>query len=199
MPRADRFSRSDVEQRPKASEIDPALITKLVLKAAEKKRPERELIQQLISTIRHYRQRGLADKQERAARIVAALKPGLKPARNLSTWLNSLPVGLLIELQAGGIRTSLEALVSRIEHRAAYWQRRVAAHRPTGEDARNRDLRWSLTDIITEHWPDAPDATDRQKRTNKRERHRWVAFACREIGANYPNEKKNRRRFIGEH
>jgi hypothetical protein len=108
-------------------------------------------------------------------------------------------VGVLIELRAGGIQTSLEALVSRIEHRVAYWQRRVAADRPTGEDARNRELRWSLIDIITAHWPDAPDATNQQKRTNKRERHRWVAFACREIGAKYPNEKKNRRRFIGEH
>jgi hypothetical protein len=56
-----------------------------------------------------------------------------------------------------------------------------------------------LIDIITAHWPDSPDATDQQKRTNNRERQRWVAFACREIGAKYPNEKKNRRRFIGEH
>jgi hypothetical protein len=171
----------------------------LVLKAAEKKHPERKLKRQLISTIRHYRQRVLADKQERPARIVAALKPGLKPARDLLAWLNSLPVSVLIELRAGGIQTSLEVLIPRIKSRAAYWQRHVAAHRPTGEDARNRELRWSLIDIITAHWPDAPDATNQQKRTNKRERHRWVAFACSEIGAKYPNEKKNRRRFIGEH
>jgi hypothetical protein len=171
----------------------------LVLKAAEKKHPGRKLKRQLISTMRHYRQGILADEQERPARIVAALKPGLKPAENLSTWLNSLPVGVLIELRAGNIQTSLEALIPRIKNRVAYWQRRVAAHRPTGEDARNRELRWSLTYIITAHWPDAPDATDQQKRTNQRERHRWVAFACREIGAKYPNEKKNRRRFIGEH
>jgi hypothetical protein len=108
-------------------------------------------------------------------------------------------VGVLIELRAGSIQTSLEALIPRIKNRMAYWQRRVAAHRPTGEDARNHELRSSLTYIITAHWPDPPDATDRQKRTNKWKRHRWVAFACREIGAKYPNEKKNRRRFIGEH
>jgi hypothetical protein len=192
MPRADPFSRADVEQRSKASEIAPALIMKLVLKAAAKKRPKPELIRQLISTIRYYRQRVLADEQERPARIVAALKPGLKPARELLAWLNSLPVGVLIELRAGALLSTLP----RIENRIAYWQRRVAVHRPAGEDARNRELRRSLTDIITAHWPDEPDATDRQKRTNERERRRWVAFACREIGARYPYEKKNRRRFI---
>jgi hypothetical protein len=202
MPRADRLSRSDVEQRLKASQIDRALIARLVLKAPEikrpgrkLKRPRRKLIRQLISTIKHYRQRVLADEQERPARIVAALKPGLKPARELLEWLNSLPVSVLIELRAGGILSTLP----RIKNRVAYWQRRVAAHRPAGEDARNRELRWSLTDIITAHWPDPPDATDRQKRTNRWERHRWVAFTCKQIGAKYPNEKKNRRRFIGEH
>jgi hypothetical protein len=198
IPKADPFSRGDVEQRSKASEIDPALIMKLFLKAAEKKRPGRELRRQLISTIRYYRQRVLADEQERPARIVAALKPGLKPARDLLAWLNSLPVGVLIDLRAGGIPACLEALIPRIKNQLDYWHQRVAAHRPTGEEARNRELRWSLTDIIPEHWSDAPDATDRQKRTNKRERRRWVAFACQEIGARYPNEKKNRRRFMGE-
>jgi len=210
VPRADRFSRSDVEQRPKASEIDPALIKRLILKVLvgrlgrELIRTRRKLIQtirqlipQLISTIRHYRQRVLADEQERPARMVAALKPGLKPARAVLAWLNSLPVGVLMELQAGGMQTSLEALIPRIENRVAYWQRHVAAQRPTGEDARNRELRWSLTDIITAHWPDPPEATEQQKRANERGRRNWVAFACKEIGAKYPNEKKNRRRFTG--
>jgi hypothetical protein len=198
MPRAGRFSRSDVEQRPEAVQDDPVLIERLVQEAGIADPAERECCQhELAWTIRHYRERVLADEQERPARIVAALKPGLKPAGSLSAWLNSLPVGVLIELRAGNIQTSLEALIPRIENRVAYWQRRVAAHRPAGEGARNRELRRSLTDIITAHWPDPPDATDRQKRINRLKRDRWVAFACREIGARYPNEKKNRRRFIG--
>ena len=45
----------------------------------------------------------LGDKQESPARIVATLKPGLKPARKLLAWLKSLPVGVLIELQAGDL------------------------------------------------------------------------------------------------
>jgi hypothetical protein len=189
MPRAGRFSRSDVEQRPEAVQDDPVLIERLVQKAGIADPAERERCQhELTWTIRHYRERVLADKQERPARIVAALRPGLKPARDLLTWLKSLPFGLRSELQAGGMEKSLEGLVSKTNHRLAYWQRHVEAHRPSGEGAARLDLRQSLIAIIAAH-----------SSVNERKQRNWVAFACGEIDAKYPNEKKNRRRFIGEH
>jgi hypothetical protein len=176
-----------VEQRPKATEIDPALITKLILKApVADKAEEKCLAPKLIWTIRHYRARVLADKQERPARIAAALKPGLKPARDLLRWLNSLPPGLRFELQAGGMEELLEALISKTKHRLAYWQRHVETHRPSGKGAASLDLRRSLIDIIAAH-----SSADERKQRN------WVAFACGEIGARYPLEKKNRQRFTG--
>jgi hypothetical protein len=215
--RAKAINRSGVERRPEEFQVDPELIKKLVQKAAAltllgitfSDRAERvrrledgiaaeRFKDELISTIQHYRQRALADNQERPARMAAALKPGLKLARELLEWLNSLPMGVLIELQAGGIKTSLEAFIPRTENRVAYWQRHVAANRPAGKGAASLDLRKSLTDIITAHQPDPPNATGEQKRYNEQKRDRWVAFACTQVGARFPNEKKNRGRFRGE-
>ena len=38
--------------------------------------------------------------------------------------------------------------------------------------------------------------TDQQKRFKEQRRRDWVAFACSEIGAKYPHQKKHRRRFV---
>jgi hypothetical protein len=81
---------------------------------------------------------------------------------------------------------SLEALISKTNDRLAYWRRHVEAHRPTGEGTRSLDLRRSLLDIIAKY-----------SSANERRRRNWAAFACRELGARYPDEKKNRGRFTG--
>jgi len=148
MSRATPFSRLEVQQRSQECLVNPALIEKLVeIAGAASKDTKEKLRYKLDCTIRAYRARRLGDKQESPARIVAALKPGVKAAKELRAWLDSLPVGVLIELQAGG----LEEHLHRIINRANYWQRHVEAGRPTGEDAANLDLRWSLKDIYSEH------------------------------------------------
>jgi hypothetical protein len=181
MPLAKAISRSEVEQRSKETLVDPALIEKIAGRVGI---TDQAAKQKLTYTIQAYRARVLALQQESPARIVAALKPGLNPARKLLEWLKLLPDGLLIELQAGG----LEEHLHRIINRANYWQRHVEAHRQAGEGDASLDLRLSLLDIVAAHCPDAPEW----------KRRRRVAFACREIGARYPNEKKHRRRFTGE-
>jgi hypothetical protein len=212
VPLAKSFSRSDEQERPKALEVDPGLIKKLVQGAAdliglaltdelEKWRFEYKL----NCTIQAYYARILAGQQERPAQIVAALEPVHKRAESLLRQLNSLPRWVRFDLRAGGIERSLhelgvltEALIYQTKNRVTYWQGRVEAHRPTGERVVSLDLRISLTEIITEHWADPPDATHRQKRANERKRRRWVAFACNKIGARNLHEKKHRRRFTGE-
>jgi hypothetical protein len=207
VPRAKRFSRFHVEQRWNELQVDPVLIETLVQKAAVADQAQKERFEYKLNwTIRAYRARVLADKQERPAQIVAALKPGLKPATSLLGWLNLLPQNVRLDLRAGGMESLLrdlasvtEALMSRTKNRVAYWQGHVEAHRPAGEGSASLDLRRSLTEIIATHSPDAPAATDRQKRANERKRRSWVAFAANKIGARYPHEKTHRRRFTGEH
>jgi hypothetical protein len=189
VPRAKPFSRSEAEQRRNAAQVDPALLERLAQKAAVAEAEKEDFKHELHSAIRHYNERRHADKQERPARIVAALKAGLKPTISLLEWLKSQPDGvLLIEVRAGNIQESLEALIPRIKNRVAYWQRHVEAHRPAGKDAARLDLRQSLTAIIAEQWPAA----------NEPKRRSWVAFALGKIGVRYPDEKKNRSRFVGK-
>jgi hypothetical protein len=205
MARAKAFSRLEVERREKEAEVekaevDPAVIDKLVRRVGVTDKAKLEQLRyKLRCTIEAYRARVRADKQEHPARMVAALKPGLKTAKDLLEWLNSLPVGVLTALQAGSIQTSLEAIIPTIENRVDYWPRHVAAHRPDGAGDASLDLRRSLTDIITAHRPDPPNATEQQKRFKEQRRRDWVAFACHEIGARFPHQKKRRRQFIGEH
>src|SRR5262249_49051774 len=156
VPRADKRSRSEVEQRSNAVEVDPALIDTLAQGAAaltgitidDRAEKVKRFTDELISTIRHYRQRIIADEQERPARFVAALEAGLNPATSVLAWLDELPVDMLIELRAGDIQTTLKVLISRIKDRVDYWEPKVKAHRPAGKRAARRDLRWSLIDII---------------------------------------------------
>jgi hypothetical protein len=193
MPRAKPINRSEVERREKETLVDPELIEKLAdLAGAASKDTKEKLRYKLNCTVSAFFARRLADKQESPARIVAALKPGLNPARKLLAWLKSLPVSVLIELQAGG----LEAFVHRLEKQAAYWQRHVEAHRPTGEDAASLALRWFLKDIYNEHCL----SLRHKKNPKERKRHLddLVARASKMIGARYPNERKNRGRFTGE-
>ena len=197
MPKAKPFSRSDVERRSKEPLVcELALIKKLVGRANVTDQAEKATLKESLDcTIREYRLRVLTEKQqERPAQLVAALKPGVKAAKELLPWLNSLPVSLLIELQAGGIKEFCERVIDR----HAYWQGHVKAHRPAGAGDASLALRQSLTDIITAHRPDPPRATKHQKRFKEQRRRDWVAFACREIGARFPHQKKHRRQFVGE-
>jgi hypothetical protein len=192
MSRARAISRSEVERRPQETAIDRELIEKLVELAVASQEKKQKLDQKLITTIKAYRARMLADQQERAARIVAALKRGLDPARKLLAWLNSLPVGVLIELQAGDLQSSLGALIPKIKDRLAYWQRHVG---PTGNGPASLALPLSLKDIYEQH---SVSLRFKSGRERQRQLNKLVARACREIGAKYPNEKEHPQLFAGK-
>ena len=207
MPRAKPFKQVDVKRRSKALEVDRALVERLV-RGAEIAIPEKrnELTFELISAIKAYRAKGIVAKQERPAQLVAALKPGLGPARKLLHWLKSLPLSVRFELKAGGIEESLldleiltNALLCERNKRIKSWQTHVHRNRPTGEGAASLALRQSLTDFAARCWTGSPEtASERERRAKEKKIRSWVAFACAEIGARYPNEKKNRARFTGE-
>jgi hypothetical protein len=144
-----------------------------------------------------YKARLTADSQERPARIVAALEPGLKPTKTLLSWLDSLPASVRLELRMGDIENQLNELQRHIEGRMNYWQHHTAAHRPAGEANAGLVLRKSLLDIIEECLPDTHEASDRQKQANERNRRKLVADLLADAGVEFPNEKKNRKRFIG--
>jgi hypothetical protein len=200
MPRATPLSRMEVERRATKPLVDPALTEKLVeIAGAASKDTKEKLRYKLDCTVSAFLARRLGDKQESPARILAAFKPGLKPAKKLLTWLDTLPVGMLVELQAGGLKEHLRGLeehLSRIMKQVDYWQRHVKAHRPTGEGAAGLALRQSLKNIYNEHCL----SLRRHKNPKERKQHLddLVARASKMIGAKYPNERKHRRRFSGE-
>jgi len=192
MPKAKPFSRSDVKQRAKKPLVDPALTEKLVeIAGAASTDTKEKLRHKLNCTVSAFFARRRGDKQESPARIVAALKPGLKPARKLLAWLDTLPVGVLIELQAGGVKEFCERVIDC----EAYWRGQVKTHRPAGEGAASLDLRLSLKDIYDNHCVGL-----RNKIPEERERHLndLVTQASKMIGARYPNEREHRGRFMGE-
>jgi hypothetical protein len=154
VPRAKPFTRSDVKQRSKSTRVDRNLIDRLTQKASLIVSANESFAYQLRQAIWAYRAKTLANKQEHPAKIVAALKVGLKHSQNLSEWLNSLPSGVRLELRAGGIEGLLDdlavllaTLTAKIKAQASYWQSHVKTHRPAGEGEASLCLRWSLTEI----------------------------------------------------
>lgn len=191
-PLADRWwtptlleiSFSDLPAGIRKAEEDRVLVKKLAAQAGISDPAERAQVKRkLHGAIAAYRARVLGDKQESPARILAALKPGVKLARQLLAWMDTLSAGMLIELQAGGIKEFCE----RVINCEAYWQQHAGAG-PVGAAGASLALRRALSDIITSHRPDIPEVN----------RRKWVADACIKIDADFPNEKKNRRRFVGE-
>ena len=214
MPRAEQYTRSDVEKRKPEGRVDPVLVETLVGKLPIPKSVQSDpakaalwkegFIYQLHQLLWHYRVSVLAHRQELPARMVASLNQGLVRGKKLRDWLNSVPDGLRFELRAGGLEGFLDdfavlvdELVSHAEARSAYWQGHVEPNRPVGEGEMGRWLRQWLAEIIATHWPDSPDVTAKGKRVNDGKRRRWVADAARLIGARYPDEKKNPGRFAG--
>jgi hypothetical protein len=183
MPRAKAFTRSHVGARAQVG-LDPKVIdkTKTTLRSAgiEPEQMER-VVCRLVQAIQAYKLRVLADSQESPARIVAALRPGLQPAKRLSKWLGTLPQSLRFDLKVPG----MEGLPDRIEELVKYWGAKVRAHRPAGEAAAGFDLRKMLDGSLADHID------------NERKRRRVVADILRDASIKFPNEKKNRKKFTG--
>lgn len=205
MTRSSPFTQAEVQQRSvtkrdpdfaqEEAECDAGLIQDLMRKASVPETVRERFCCEVRQAIWTYRVRVLADKQERSARTVTALRRGLGLTKKLSGWLQALPRGVRLGLREGGVEKRLDdlavlldALSSNTENRVAYYQGHVEVHRPTGEADASLSLRRSLSDIFTRHSP------------NQREpyRRRLVAKALKSIGARYPDEKKNRGRFTGE-
>jgi hypothetical protein len=186
MPRAKALPRSEVERRSQETTVDPAQIEKIARRTGI---TDQAAKQKLLYAIQAWRAQRLADQQERPARTVATIESELQSARDLAARIHALPAGMLTGQQAGYIQTYLKGVIAILVDRVDYWQRHVAAHRPLGEEDAGLTLRLSLIDIFTTHCPDLSELKLRGR----------VAWICHEIGAPYPNEKNDRKRFMGEH
>jgi hypothetical protein len=159
---------------------------------------------ELETTIWAHRVRVLADQQERPTRQIAALRKPLAAARKLREQLKALPTSFRTDLQAPDVEILIDHLVILLSElvdqgitRSKYLKKHVFKHRQYGGYQTNLSLRQQLIDLISRYCPDPQSCSPDQKRRNERKRRSWVAFASKKIGARYPNEKKNRARFIG--
>jgi len=198
MPRAKPFSRLEAERRSRKTLVDPALIEKLVeIAGAASKDTKETLRRKLNHVVAAYFARRVGDSQESPARIAAALKPLIKSAEDLLAGLGVLPIGMLIELRAGGIIKHLHGLkehLPRIPRQAEYWRRHVKAHRPVGEAVAGEDLRRALREIYNDH---CLSLRNKHPKAKKRYLDDLVAQACTEIGAKFPDRQKHQGRFAG--
>jgi hypothetical protein len=205
VPRATPFTHSDVQNRSETrwapslaqeeAERDARIIDALARKASIPETTRERFCCEVREAIWLYREKVLAQRQERPARIVAALRQGLSRTKKLSEWLKSLSQGVRLELHAGNaerllgdLANLLEALSTNIKGRSAYWRKHVETNRPAGQGSASLALRQSLMHFVTKH---SPETSQRQIRS-------CVAYALNAIGAKYPNEKKNRQRFTGQ-
>jgi hypothetical protein len=184
MPRAKAFTRSDVKARAQVT-LDPDLIRKIEknLEHAGIKPPKLNRVAcEIEQAIRTHKLRICADDQERPARIVAILKPGLRLTKERrQQWLDKLPQSLRLDLGVPGP----EGLTARIKKRLDYWQAKVRPQRPFGKGQARLDLRQTLLDFLAGHID------------NEHKRRQPVADILTEAGVKFPNEKKNRGKFTG--
>jgi len=190
MPRATAFHRADVKRRQALYEL--SLKRDVIEKIKSALRFEgvaaanaEQLVSEIEQAFRTYNVTMLADYQENPARIITALKRGLRVAERqleeqMQDWLKTLPESLRLELKT----TGLETLPIRIKDRLAYWQAHKRAGR-IGHGATALSLRQSLMSIL------AKDIRNQHKRD------RAVATVLTAVGIEFPNEKKNRGRFTG--
>jgi hypothetical protein len=195
MPRPTCFTQKNVEQRGTAAQVDPALVERLSRKAPVPDDRRERLATEVHGALSVYRSWSIAHRQELPARKVAALKPGLTAARKLLAWLDTQPQSLRMELGAAGLEhflrgfgLLLQELVSNAKSRSSYWQGHTAHHRPAGEGEIGTWLRQGLTNIADRYFT---TSTEREKRD-------WVVFVLKEAGVKYPEEKKNKKRFVGQ-
>jgi hypothetical protein len=185
MPRATAFHRADVKRRKALYELslEPDVIDKIkaILKFEGVAVADVEqLVTKIEQTFRTYNVTMLADYQENPARIVAALKQGLRLAEQMREWLSTLPESVRFDLKT----PELETLPLRIKKRLAYWHEHKHAGR-IAHGATALSLRQSLMSIVAE------DIRDKHKRD------RAVADILTPAAIKFPNEKKNRGRFTG--
>jgi hypothetical protein len=194
MPRPRPIVKADVQKRKAESQIDPALVDRLCQKAPVPGDRREKFAREVCGELGVYRARTIAHRQERPAKKVATLKKGLTAARKLQAWLNSQADSIRMELQTGGLEHFLEGLelllqelAANAKSRSSYWKTHTMQNRPFGEGQISLWLRQGLTDIANRY---LVTSTEREKRN-------WVVSVLKEVGVRYPNEKKNKKRFVG--
>jgi hypothetical protein len=137
----------------------------------------------------------MAFRQDVPARYAVTLERGLRYATKLRDFIEKLPDDLRINLEAAGLETNLQflnvslpVLIMRAKSQIMRWKKHVAQNRPAGEKDIGERFRQDLMAIFEKHAPN----------TTEKERRRRVAEICKHFGAKYPNEKKDRKRFLGQ-
>jgi hypothetical protein len=97
-------------------------------------------------------------------------------------WLDTLPAWVRFDLEVPGPK----GLPARIKKRLDHWQAKVRSQRPASKGKAGLDLRQMLDAFLAEHIDNEP------------KRRRTVANVLATAGIKFPNEKKNRRKFIGK-
>jgi hypothetical protein len=194
MSRATPFTKTDVEERNASAQVDPELLERVCADAPVLDVQREHLKLEVRDAIWQHRLRTIQHKQELSARKVAALTRVLACSERLLQLLESLPQSLRMDLRNADIEpflsdfsVLLEQLIERARLRSDYWHSHVEQNRPYGERSIGEWLRQDLMAIIGA----VSNAPERRRR-------QWVARVCKAIGAKYPNEKKNKKRFLGQ-
>jgi hypothetical protein len=188
MSRADPIARSDITGRTKAIEIDLNTTDKIKVVLQSAGIPEAALtrvVTEVIEATKVYKARLLADYQERPAAIVMALNPGLLGMDELREWLKSLPQSVRLDLKIHGIEGKLDEWTNKLNYRLNYWGSKVHAHRPFGQRHAGESLRQTLDSMLAIYV------------VSERKRRSFVAKLVSAVNISFPNEKKNRKKFLG--
>jgi hypothetical protein len=182
---------------------DPRLMKRLTDAAPINPAAKRTFAVKLAAIITNYRISRIADAEEHPGRIVAALKPGPRRARKLLDWLTNLPLPerQMVEPEFawlarghGSLKKALELLIANAEGLIAAYRKHVRDGRPV-EDA-DQSVRLFLIKLIEKHAPNPDGAAERERATLERKRRAWTAHALKSIGARFPHEKREKRRFV---
>jgi hypothetical protein len=86
-----------------------------------------------------------------------------------------------------GLEILLQELIANTKSRSSYWQKHTEKNRPVGEAEIGLWLREGLIGIAGEFFTTSTE----------REKLKWVGFVLKAPGVRYPDEKKNKKRFVG--
>jgi len=162
------------------------------------------VVKEIITQIAMYKMAIMADHQERPAAVIAQLRRGERLAKAgmqggkqqttaLQEWRDALPMSLRQEL---GAHTDPKKLLLKIERILGRQYSRLRVGRaPKGRDA---ELRRNLRAIVCSSIGDASGArNERKARRNERNARRLVAEILKALHIAFPDEKKNRKKFLG--
>jgi hypothetical protein len=172
-------------ERPDTRAIKAALsLNQKLLGAGMPEADAKEVERQVVWAFKAYNAQLTVETQERPAKIVAVLRRGLRPTKELLKWLDSLSSSVRLPLQMGDLEYQLAELHKRIKKRVEYERGHTTAGRP--KSSAPVSLRQKLLSIVAD-----------TNRVAERTSRALVAAALADAGLEFPKEKKNRNRFTG--